>query len=206
MKTKTLIYAALSILFVTLSAANSLAMSKNKINTALNKIESVISKKTTDNALIVDISTQTIYFVKDGKEIKNYPISSSKFGIGSTKNSNKTPLGVHRIENMIGEDAPLGTIFVARGNTGKKAKIITEPIDIKSDMVTSRIMWLKGLEDGVNSGNGIDSYKRYIYIHGTPEEGLIGKPASHGCIRMKNKDVIELFSKVTEKTPVIIVE
>lgn len=88
-------------------------------------------------------------------------------------------------------------------NSGKTTEI---GIDTKEDLVTTRIMWLKGLEAGINKGKGIDSYNRRIYIHGTPEEGLIGRPASYGCIRMKNKDVIELFNLLKEGTLVEIKE
>ncbi|MBE9563087.1 MAG: L,D-transpeptidase, partial [Proteobacteria bacterium] len=130
-----------------------------------------------------------------------YRISTSKFGEGSTARSNKTPLGRHHIENKIGANAPVGTIFKARQNTGRIAKINGEI----GDLVTSRIMWLKGLEAGKNRGTGIDSHKRYIYIHGTAEENKIGQKASHGCIRMFNHEVIELFNLVKEKTLVNIV-
>ena len=100
----------------------------------------------------------------------------------------------------------MGTIFKARINTKKIAHIYTDKTDNEEDLVTTRILWLKGMEIGLNTGEGIDSYKRYIYIHGTNEEGLIGSPASHGCIRMNNKDVSELFNLVTTKTLVYIQE
>jgi lipoprotein-anchoring transpeptidase ErfK/SrfK len=126
----------------------------------------------------------------------SYPVSTSKFGVGNRENSNKTPLGTHRVKMKYGDNAPLGTVFQARVNTGKVATIHTDSTDREEDLITSRILWLEGLEPGKNRGKGIDSYRRYIYIHGTPEEGLIGTPASHGCIRMKNQEVVELFEKV----------
>ena len=98
----------------------------------------------------------------------------------------------------------VNTIFVARNNTGKVANIIKSPINTESDHVTSRILWLNGLESGINNGSGVDSYSRYIYIHGTHEEGLIGQKASHGCIRMFNNDVISLYDYVKEGTKVYI--
>ena len=154
----------------------------------------------------IDISEQKLFLhctYKQGEEeeIKTFPVSTSKFGIGSTANTNKTPLGLHRIENKIGDNAPYGMIFKARKSTGRIAKINGEG---DHDYVTTRIMWLKGLEQGKNAGSGIDSYKRYIYIHGTADENKIGKPASHGCIRMYNSDVIDLFNKVSEGTEVYI--
>ena len=103
-----------------------------------------------------------------------------------------------------GHNAPINTIFTARVNTQKKAKIQKDPDNTDDDFVTSRILWLDGLEEGINRGPGVDSYNRYIYIHGTHEEGLIGQKASHGCIRMFNNDVIELFEIVKEGTKVYI--
>ena len=142
--------------------------------------------------------------VKNKKILKSYPISSSKYGEGSIQNSFKTPLGMHEIRTKIGHDAIENTIFVARADTNKSAKIIKDVIDTEDDHVTSRILWLDGLELGRNKGEGIDSYNRYIYIHGTHEEGLIGQKASHGCIRMFNNDVIDLFERVQEGTYVLI--
>jgi len=101
-----------------------------------------------------------------------------------------------------GDNAPINTIFTARENTNKRAEIQINPNDTEDDFVTSRILWLDGLENGINRGVGVDSYSRYIYIHGTHEEGLIGQKASHGCIRMFNNDVIELFDMVSEGTKV----
>lgn len=150
----------------------------------------------------ITISNQTLSLFDGEKFIKPYPISSSKYGIGNAAGSNKTPLGKHVIAKKIGEEALKNTIFKARQNSGEIAQIDQE----EGDLVTSRIMWLKGLESGINSGKGIDSYNRFIYIHGTAEEKAIGKPASHGCIRMYNDDVIELFNLVKEGTPVDIKE
>ena len=103
---------------------------------------------------------------------------------------------------MIGRDAIKNTIFTSRINTKRQADIIHDLTNSDNDYVTTRIMWLDGLEEGKNKGKGVDSYKRYIYIHGTHEEGLIGQKASHGCIRMLNHDVLELFEIIPAKTPV----
>ncbi len=155
----------------------------------------------------VDISEQQLYlycrYANNHKEIKKYPVSTSKYGIGSQANSNKTPLGLHRIENKIGDGAPQGMVFKGRRATGRIAQM---NVPGAGDLVTTRIMWLKGLEPGNNSGRRIDSYKRYIYIHGTAEEEKIGQPASHGCIRMYNDDVIDLFERTTEGSEVNIKE
>ena len=174
-----------------------------------NKLLSVSGKGVlSDNedipSIVIDISEQRLYLLKNTRIIKSFPISSSKYGEGSTQNSFKTPLGIHVIKDKIGYDVPKNTIFKSRINTNRPAEIIQSPFDTEDDHVTSRILWLDGTEYGKNKGKGIDSYDRYIYIHGTHEEGLIGTKASHGCIRMFNDDVINLFSEVTEGTYVLI--
>ena len=158
-----------------------------------------------DNLSIeIDISLQRLYLLDNSTIISSYPISSSKYGEGSKQNSFKTPLGSHMIKEMIGDQVPKNTIFISRINTQREAKIIHDQENSDNDYVTTRIMWLDGMEDGKNKGKGVDSYNRYIYIHGTHEEGLIGQKASHGCIRMFNSDVIELFSIVKKGTKVFI--
>ena len=152
----------------------------------------------------VDISEQRLYLIENSLIIASYPISTSKYGEGSIENSFKTPLGEHSIKEMIGEEAKINTIFTSRINTKRLATIIDQFEDTDNDYVTSRIMWLDGEEDGFNKGGNVDSFRRYIYIHGTHEEGLIGTKASHGCIRMFNYDVIELFNLVNIGTKVLI--
>ena len=154
--------------------------------------------------IVVDISEQRLYLKQFSMVVESFPISTSKYGEGSIENSFKTPLGSHEIKEKIGDNVQVNTIFVARNNTGKVANIIKNPINTESDHVTSRILWLNGLESGINNGPGIDSYSRYIYIHGTHEEGLIGQKASHGCIRMFNNDVIYLYDIVEKGTKVYI--
>ena len=158
-----------------------------------------------ENAHIeVDISEQRLYLIENSLIKASYPISTSKYGEGSIENSFKTPLGEHSIKEMIGEEAEINTIFTSRINTKRSATIIDQFEDTANDYVTSRIMWLDGEEDGYNKGGNVDSFNRYIYIHGTHEEGLIGTKASHGCIRMFNYDVIELFNLVNIGTKVLI--
>jgi lipoprotein-anchoring transpeptidase ErfK/SrfK len=152
----------------------------------------------------VDISEQRLYLIENSLIKASYPISTSKYGEGSIENSFKTPLGKHSIKEMIGEEAEINTIFTSRINTKRSATIIDQFEDTDNDYVTSRIMWLDGEEEGFNKGGNVDSYRRYIYIHGTHEEGLIGTKASHGCIRMFNYDVIELFNLVNIGTKVLI--
>ena len=157
-----------------------------------------------DIGIVVDISEQRLYLLKNSLVIESFPISSSKYGEGSIENSFKTPLGDHKIKEKIGDNANLNTIFVSRINTHRQSKIIDEQIDSDDDHVTSRILWLDGQEEGGNRGEGVDSFQRYIYIHGTHEEGLIGQKAYHGCIRMFNDDVIYLYDMVKEGTKVYI--
>ena len=152
----------------------------------------------------VDISEQRLYLIENSLIKASYPISTSKYGEGNIENSFKTPLGKHSIKEMIGEEAEINTIFTSRINTKRSATIIDQFKDTDNDYVTSRIMWLDGEEDGLNKGGNVDSFRRYIYIHGTHEEGLIGTKASHGCIRMFNYDVIELFNLVNIGTKVLI--
>ena len=156
--------------------------------------------------ILVDISQQRLFLLDSGGSlIISYPISTSSYGEGQIENSFKTPLGNHIIKEKIGVGAPKNIIFKERINTGSFADIHHNSFDSDVDHVTSRILWLEGTETGFNKGGNLDSYNRYIYIHGTPEEGLIGKKASHGCIRMFNQDVIELFSLVDKGTKVNIV-
>jgi len=150
----------------------------------------------------VAVSEQKLYFFQDGQDVKIYPVSTSKYGVGNQAGSNKTPLGRHRVERKIGDNAPINTIFKARRNTGELAAI-DQPAP--EDFVTSRILWLRGVEEGVNAGPNVDSFDRYIYIHGTHEEMRIGQPASHGCIRMRNLDVIDLYEQTPLGTVVEIV-
>lgn len=149
-----------------------------------------------DAEIRINISQQKLYLFSSGQPVKIYRVSTSKYGIGNKAGSNKTPLGLHRIVSKIGRNASLGAIFKRRRNTGKIAKISYGD----GDIITTRILRLEGLEQGANKGPGVDSYQRCIYIHGTSEAKLIGRPASHGCIRMKNSDIIELFSLVRRCT------
>ena len=172
---------------------NSVLQSIASIDQSFNQLESL---------LYVDIDKQNMFLLKKGTVFKVYKISSSYYGTGSEVNSLKTPLGKHEIYRNLGQNLPVNAILKGRVWNGAIANILTEEVDTDFDHVTSRILWLDGLEVGKNKGKGIDSRSRYIYIHGTAEEGLIGKPASDGCIRMYNSDVIELFELVEEKAQV----
>jgi hypothetical protein len=142
--------------------------------------------------LIVNIAEQTISLFEQSKFVKKFPCSTSRFGIGQTEGSQCTPLGLHRIAEKIGAGEPAGTVFKARQVIGHTSQ--PEFADAK---ITTRILWLEGLEPGLNKGlNGevnVDSHARYIYIHGTADQTSIGQPASHGCIHLADADLIPLF-------------
>jgi hypothetical protein len=147
----------------------------------------------------ISISEQKLFLLNSESVIKTYQISSSKYGEGSKANSFKTPLGRHVIKRKIGKDMPKGARFIGRSFSGEIYPIYNaNKVIVEDDVVQSRILWLDGLEIGINKGKDVDSYNRYIYIHGTPEEWLLGTKASKGCIRMSNEDVIELFHLVEE--------
>jgi len=137
--------------------------------------------------MIVSVKDQTMLLTKNGKAIKAYKVSTSKFGLGNTRNSKKTPLGKMEIAKKIGGGSKSGTVFKSRKKTGE----IRKPNTRGGDPIVTRIMWLKG-----NEYRNSNTYGRYIYIHGTPAEHKIGTPASYGCIRMKSSDVIDLYNRV----------
>jgi UDP-N-acetylmuramate-alanine ligase len=150
--------------------------------------------------LVVSVETQTLFVCARGVVVDRFDCSTSRFGNGNRENSLKTPLGVHRIREKYGAGAPPGRIFRDREDTG-------EDWDHKQNgdnLILTRILRLEGLEEGINKGPGVDSYERYIYIHGTGREDLIGTPLSHGCVCLRNLDVIRLFDMAAEGAIVVI--
>ena len=171
----------------------------DRLSTALEEIKTVTGVTEIDTAILIDGNDNKLFLVSAEKElevIKQYVISASKYGYGADRGSNQTPWGVHVIDSKYGDGAPEGRCFYDR----RIATIFTDTTNIEIDPVTSRIIWLKGLEE-INR----TSYWRFVYIHGTHEEGLLGTPQSKGCIRMSNKDVIELFTLVKPGTYVNII-
>jgi lipoprotein-anchoring transpeptidase ErfK/SrfK len=144
----------------------------------------------------VSVRDQELKLRRGRKIIRRYPVSTSRFGLGSQENSHKTPLGKFRISDKFGEAMPAGTIFVGRVPLRPDGAL--PPTE---DLVLSRILWLDGIEP-----HNANTRNRFIYIHGTRHEDKIGEPDSHGCIRMRNADVIELFDLVDVGTPVTIRE
>lgn len=151
--------------------------------------------------LTVNISRQTAALFADNRFVKRYRCSTSRFGIGQIEGSNCTPLGLHRIAEKIGAGKPAGTVFKAREIVGHT----TQPA-FADAKITTRIMWLEGLEPGFNRGGNVDTHDRYIYIHGTGDQASIGKPASHGCIHFADADLIALFDRLPGGTLVWISE
>ena len=141
----------------------------------------------TRHRMIVSVAEQRMVVLDDGKPIAQFPVSTSKFGLGSHGGSNFTPLGRHAIAKKIGSGEPAGMNFKSRKATGE---IVPVNAPGREPLVT-RILWLKGLE-----AQNQNSHSRYIYIHGTPEEHRIGTPASYGCVRMRSADVIWLYETV----------
>ncbi len=156
--------------------------------------------------LRVDTRQQQLWQLFPSDEVTGYPVSTSRHGTGQQQGSLQTPLGIHCVAEKIGAGAAPGSIFRGRENSGEICQIQTD-VDAESsevDLITSRILWLQGLQPGYNRGGDVDSYQRYIYIHGTADEARIGQVASIGCIRMKNSDVIALFDRVEPGDLVII--
>ncbi|MBM3877158.1 MAG: L,D-transpeptidase [Verrucomicrobia bacterium] len=121
---------------------------------------------------------------------KRFRVSTSRFGIGQVADSNRTPLGLHRIAQKIGGGWPVGTVFKGRKPVGFTWK------GLPLAPITTRILWLEGLEPGFNRGGNVDSFARYIYIHGTGDEPSLGRPASHGCIHLAADDLMPLFDEL----------
>ena len=135
-----------------------------------------------------------------GRTVATYPVSTARAGVGGEAGSNKTPPGWHRVCARFGATVPLGQVFVSRRPV--KGRILPAAEwraggDV--DLILSRILWLDGLEPGRNKGGSVDSRSRYVYLHGTNQEQLLGMPASHGCIRLANRQIAELFTLVRRR-------
>lgn len=157
--------------------------------------------------LQISIARQTLEVRgDDGQVLQTYAISTAAAGAGEFAGSYQTPRGSHRIRAKIGEGAPLGAVFVGRRPTGEIWTPELAAAFPERDWILTRILWLCGNEPGRNRLGSCDSMRRYIYIHGCPDDAPMGVPRSHGCIRMSNADVAELFERVPVYTPVEISE
>jgi lipoprotein-anchoring transpeptidase ErfK/SrfK len=152
--------------------------------------------KDTRNKMIVSVSDQKMLLVRDGAPVKVYKVSTSKFGVGDRPNSNCTPLGRLQVAKKIGDNAPIGAVFKNRRPTGE----VLKPNAPGRDPVVTRILWLTGTES-----RNSNTYRRTIYIHGTPEERRLGAPASYGCIRMGSRDVADLYDRIGHGADVFVI-
>jgi lipoprotein-anchoring transpeptidase ErfK/SrfK len=139
------------------------------------------------NKMIVSVRDQKMLLLRDGKPVKAYQVSTSKFGVGDIPNSNRTPLGRMKIAKKIGSGQPAGAVFKSRRPTGE----VIRPNAPGRDPIISRILWLTGTQS-----ENRNAFRRFIYIHGTPEHRRLGSPASYGCIRMGCLDVVDLYNRV----------
>jgi len=153
----------------------------------------------------ISIRYQTLTLFDDFGGVKaRYSVSTAANGVGCEKDSGCTPLGEHTVRAKIGAGMPLNTVFVGRRPTGETLTPLLAAQYPERDWILTRIMWLSGTEVGKNRLGNVDSMQRYIYIHGTPDSEPMGQPCSHGCVRMRNQDIIELFDMVATGTPVVI--
>lgn len=154
--------------------------------------------------LTVNVTRQSMHLFERVGDVylmrRRFRVSTSRYGIGSAANSNCTPLGLHRVARKVGGGWPVGAVFKSRELKGYTWAGLPEA------PITHRIFWLEGLETGVNRGGKVDTFSRYIYIHGTGKEPTIGRPASHGCIHLAAKDLLPLYDFLPEKTLVWITE
>jgi L,D-transpeptidase catalytic domain len=153
------------------------------------------------DVLYVSVRNQLMYHVRGRQMQREFVISTSQNGLGQRQNSFRTPTGLHYVRERIGGGLPPWSIFRERIYTGDVFDTTTAP---DGDLITSRILWLSGMEAGLNEGGNVDSYARTIYIHGTADEASLGTPSSHGCIRMYNRDVIALFEEIPVGALVVI--
>ncbi len=154
--------------------------------------------------IIVDLSLQVLRVFNQQRVLFSYLISSAINGAGEQMNSEKTPRGYHQICAKIGAGAPINTVFHARRPTGEICTPYLQQCYPHRDWIVTRILWLAGCEPGNNRFGAVDTAKRKIYIHGTPDPNVLGEPSSHGCLRMANQDIIELFDMIPAGTQVCI--
>jgi lipoprotein-anchoring transpeptidase ErfK/SrfK len=150
--------------------------------------------------ILVDLPSQVLLLTHGDALIRRYRVSTARNGPGEWRDSGCTPRGLHRIRIRIGAGCPEGTVFVGRRPTGEVYRPELAACFPDRDWILTRILWLSGMEPGRNRGGGVDTLRRYIYIHGCPETDPMGVPRSHGCIRMRNRDLMQLFDLVAPGT------
>jgi L,D-transpeptidase YbiS len=152
------------------------------------------------------IGSQTLTVFDEEQQLMSFSVATARKGVGEQYGSEQTPRGWHVIRAKIGAQQPVNTVFVARRPTGEIYTPALRQQDPERDWILTRILWLSGLEPGRNRLRTVDTMRRYIYIHGCPDEDAMGIPSSHGCIKMHNKDVIRLFDTIDVGTRVLIKE
>ena len=153
----------------------------------------------------VSILEQTMTLFKQGSVIKTYIVSTATNGPGEENGSECTPRGLHQIRAKVGGTEPLNSVFVGRRPTGEIYTPELAKNGIGRDWILTRILWLSGLEVGKNRLGNVDTMRRYVYIHGTPDSVALGKPGSRGCVRMRNSDIVELFDSVPVGTKLMVI-
>ena len=153
-----------------------------------------------ERRILVDLAAQRLTLLESGEPLCAFAVSTACNGPGETEGSGCTPRGLHRIRIRVGAGCPQGTVFVGRRPTGECYDAELARRWPERDWILTRILWLTGLESGRNRGGKVDTLRRYIYIHGCPDTEPMGVPLSHGCIRMRNAELIELFDRVTAGT------
>lgn len=161
---------------------------------------------TVSTSIDIGLASQQLWLTLADGQVISYPVSTSSRGAGEQMGSYQTPRGRHRIRARIGAGAPINTVFIGRRPTGEIYSPALAAEHPDRDWILSRILWLGGCEPGRNRYGEVDSQKRFIYIHGTPDTEPMGIPASIGCIRMRNAEVVDLFERVSAGTPVNIME
>lgn len=156
--------------------------------------------------LRVSLADQRLDWIEEGRLLVRYPVSTARNGPGEIRGSECTPRGWHRIRAKIGAGMPANTVFIGRRPTGEIYTRELAAAHPGRDWILTRILWLGGLEPGINRYGEVDTAWRYIYIHGSPDHGVTGIPQSHGCVRMRNGDMLDLFDRVESGMSVLIAE
>lgn len=156
--------------------------------------------------LKVSIGSQRLTLFEGRHPLRDWPVSTALNGPGELMDSGCTPRGEHRVKLMIGRGCSSGTVFVGRRPTGEVYGEALAARHPKRDWILSRIIWLTGIQSGYNRGGRCDTLRRFVYIHGCPDSAPMGVPLSHGCVRMRNVDVIELFGLIERGTRVVIAD
>jgi len=165
-----------------------------------------LNKNNSKKIIDIDVNKQKLTLLEGDVVVASYPVSTAKNGIGQKNGSECTPSGWHTIRIKIGVAANENTIFIGRRKSAETFNEKLKQQHPERDWILTRILWLSGLESGKNKGGEVDTLRRYIYIHGCPDSDSFSTPLSHGCVKMRNKDIIELFDNVDTGTRVLIHE